>query len=726
MSVAAFINEHEGKNSLSLLVEGVHCAACIRSIEGEMQQDPLVQEARLNLSLRRLSLQWSGPASHGEKLASMVENLGYRVSPFDPAQLSQADENEGRTLLRSLAIAAFASSNVMMLSLAVWVGQFQDMAPDTQRSFQWVAGLVAVPATLFAGQVFFRSAWQAVRRWRTNIDVPISLGILLTTFISLLELWRGGSHVYFDSAVALLFVLLIGRYLDFRVRARARSSIEQLLLVRAYAAHQILPDGSTIAIRADQVTQGMTLLVPPGARFPVDSVILSGHSTIDRSVVTGESKALEAGPGDTILSGSVNGGAALQVEALAAVDASHLAQIAALVENAEKNRSPLVVLGDRAAALWTPFIHGTALITLIGWLLAGAGLPVALLNAVCVLIVACPCAIGLAVPAVQTVASGALFKRGILLRSGEALERLARVDQVAFDKTGTLTHGSPIVVDAPCDQQLVAQAASIAKASGHPLARAIAALSSGPVASNVIEHAGLGLSQGSYKLGSARFCQLNADDMKRDAHSRANGTDSIVWFTHKDQAPGLFRLRDAPRPEASAAVQYFTQQNIQPHLLSGDTQGNVSSVAATVKIKAAQTYAEMLPADKLRWLEQRAADGHRTLMVGDGVNDAPALAGAWVSAGFSYGAPISQNRADIILPEQGIGLLPFAHRVARKAYRLILQNFGLALAYNIILMPLAMAGALTPLKAAIAMSVSSLTVTLNALRAGRVPLGAAA
>ena len=694
-------------------MDGAHCAACISAIEGSLATHPAILHVRLNLSLRRLSVAWRGAPGLANEIAGKVESLGYTVAPYDSEHLSRSEAETGRELLRALAVAAFASSNVMMLSLAVWAGQSQDMAPATQALLQWVSALITLPAIAIAGKPFFRQALKAVRHGRTNIDVPISLGVILTTAISLLALANGGAEVYFDSAASLLFVLLIGRYLDFRTRSRSRAAVERLLMLKAYGAAVCRDDGGVELLPASAVEIGMIILVRPGERVPVDGVVIDGRSSIDASIVTGENAPVLAYPGAALLAGSVNGAGVLRLSASQTIDRSHLAEIVKLVEEAELRRSAPVQFADRVAAAWTPALHGLALATFIGWwLVVGAEAETALLHAVSVLIIACPCAIGLAIPAAQVVATGSLLKRGVLLRSGDALDRLAEIDLVAFDKTGTLSDGAPSLIERPDDEDAIRLAASIAAASHHPLARSIAAaLPDMAVAQGVIEHEGFGLSiassAGEIRLGSAAFCSVLAD---------AQDEASEVWLSRPNLPPARFGFRDVARPGAKETVRRLKARGIEVVLLSGDRQTAVEGFARGVGIERAT--GALKPSEKLAILDAWRSAGRRALMVGDGLNDAPALAGAHASASFAHGMPASQSAADIILPANQITALETALAAALRTRSVIGWNLGLAVAYNLVLAPVAMMGWVTPLGAAIAMSASSLTVTLNALRAG--------
>lgn len=712
--LSAFITSKDGKaHQLDLLVEGVHCANCIRKIETRLTRDPAITYARVNLTLRRLSVEWRGGASHAEVIGSSVRELGYPVAPYDPGAIGASNHRTGRELLRSLAIAGFASANVMMLAWAVWAGQAQGMGAGTQAFFSWLSALVAVPAIAVAGRPFFRSAFTALKAGTTNMDVPIVAALALTTAISLMELLRHQAHVYFDSATMLLFVLLIGRYLDFRVRARSREAIERLTMLRVQHATVLLPDGMTKDVPSASVEPGMIVVAAPGESVPVDGRVVMGEATLDKSAVTGEMLPEHVRPGDEVLAGTtVAGGAVLHVQANKAVAESHLAGILRLVEQAQLQKGRVATLADRLSALWTPLVHAIALLTFGGWwFIAGADLPTSLLHAVTVLIIACPCAIGLAIPAVQVAAIGGLLRRGILVRSGDALERMATADRIVFDKTGTLTGGRPELTSVPADPALIRIATTLAGASRHPLSQVIAKrFKSDAMASDVVETPGSGIMGNvdglASKLGSAAFCGVATD---------AQDDGSEVWIVVDGRRPGRFVFADTVRADAADTVAYFRKTGANISILSGDRPVAVAKCAAELAIDDA--WGGLKPAEKARILEDWKAGGARTLMAGDGLNDAPALTMAHVSASFGFGAPATQVAADFVLPGESLSALTLAHRTALKSAGIVRQNLGFAALYNLALIPVAVLGFATPLVAAAAMSASSIIVTLNALRA---------
>lgn len=710
--LTAFVASQARRHHLSLLVEGVHCANCIRKIEARLAEDPAIIKARVNLTLRRLTVDWSGDAKHAERIGETVRSLGYGIAPYEAGALSDADRRAGGELLRCLAVAGFAASNVMMLAWAVWAGQAQGMPASTQALLNWLSALVAIPALSFAGRPFYRSAFAALRAQRSNIDVPIAAAVLLTAFISVIELIRQGPDVYFDSVTMLLFVLLAGRYLDFRVRARARAAIERLVMAKAQHATVIGADGGTSLVPAAAVTPGMKIVVAPGETVPVDGHVMHGRSFLDKSAVTGETLPVEARAGDDVLAGSINGTTALHIQASRTAATSYLSEILRLVEQAQLRKGETGILADRIASLWTPLVHGVALFTFLGWWLwAGAGPATALLQAVTVLIIACPCAIGLAIPTVQVTANGGLLKRGVLIRSGDALERLAAIDRIAFDKTGTLTSGRPEVIEVAGDEKMQRLAAALAAGSRHPFARALSLrLGAMPAIAGIVETPGGGVSAevdgATVRLGSAVFCGV--DERSPDAVSE-------MWLTAFRRPPARFVVADAVRPDAQSVLAYFKKTGIHAIILSGDRAPVVGHCAAELGIT--DYHGDLKPGDKADLLSTWRISGGKALMVGDGLNDAPALAEAHVSASFGHGIAAAQVTADIVLPAERLSSLVLTHRTAIRAARIIRQNLGFAALYNAVLIPVAVLGYATPLIAAAAMSASSIAVTLNALRA---------
>jgi len=707
--VIPFVRVEGEKARLDLMVEGVTCGACAWLIEAALARDPALDNARVNLSQRSLTLAWHGPAEIGERLAGVVRRLGYAVAPFDPERLASTVDAEERDLLRSLAVAGFAAANVMLLSVSVWSGAIGEMGPATRDLLHWVSALIALPAIVYAGRPYARSAFAALSAGRTNMDVPITIGVALASAMSLFDTWRSETHAYFDSAIALLFFLLIGRFLDRHARGRARSAIAHVAALTARSATVVDTEGRTRVVRPSELVPGMTVLVSAGERLPADGCIVDGTSDLDTALVTGESLPRRVAAGDAVHAGMINLTRPIRISVERAGEGTLLAEIGRLMTAAESGRSRFVALADRVARRYAPVVHLAALMTFLGWMLfADADWYAALSTAVAVLIITCPCALALAVPTVQVVASGRLFRQGILLKSATALERLASVRAVVLDKTGTLTVGRPeLVGDAPADA--LALAAGLAQASRHPLSRALVrACPAAPAMLQVVEHPGEGLSAGGFRLGSARFTGADRRDVRWEGPE--------LWLARLGMEPVHFRFEDPLRADAAATVRGLADRGYRLTLVSGDRRDVVARVAAAVGI--ADWYAEVDPAGKARMIAEMRGRVP-TVMVGDGLNDAPALAEASASIAPSGAADVSRTTADAVF--QGDRLHPVLEilDVARVSERLVRENLGLALAYNLLAVPLAVLGFVTPLIAAIAMSSSSLLVVGNALRLGR-------
>ena len=709
-------DEADGTHSMTLAVDGLQCGACVWLIEQVLARESSVTTGRVNMTTRRLRLAWRGAVADGARLVELIEGLGYRLVPFDPAALASAQDRTGRALLRALAVAGFAAGNVMLVSIAIWAGLVQDMGPATRALLHWESALIAMPAVAYAGMPFFRSAFAVLRHGQTNMDVPVSIGVLLVTALSLVQTIQGGAHAYFDSATSLLFFLLIGRVLDHRARSRARAGAEQLLALRASDVAVLMPDGATERRAAAQIAPGVRVLVSMGERVGVDGVIERGITTLDASLVSGESLPVAATEGGMVFAGSVNLGPPVVVRATAAGTGTLLAECVRLIEAAEARKSRFVALTDRIARRYAPTVHVAAAATfLFWWLVVAVPLSQALLIACSVLIITCPCALALAVPAVQVIATSRLFRAGILLKSPTALERLAEIDTVVFDKTGTLTEPAPALVEQPGADAL-ALAASLAAASRHPLARALLA-AAGPVAAApaVQEHPGTGLSlatpEGEVRLGSRAFAgPLDG------VEGAADGPE--LWLAEPGHVAVRFRFAERLRADAVETVRALRAMGLRVLLASGDRPGPVARVAGMLGI--AEFHAGCIPTDKVALVERLRAEGRRVLMVGDGLNDGPCLAAAGVSISPSTAADISQTVADVVFQGASLGSVATALRTARRARTVMRQNLGLGFGYNAATVPLAVLGLVTPWLAAAAMSGSSLAVMTNSLRLGRV------
>lgn len=710
MTAALFVTEGTDKlKHLTLSVEGVHCPACIQRIESAIASQDGVANARLNYTTKRLSLAWQGIPERADDFVSKLEGMGYKAHPFEPAKAEATDSEHAKFLRLCLGVSGFATGNIMLLSFALWLTTTQEMGLITREFFHLVSALIAVPTVIYAGRPFFRSAYAVLSKGRTNMDVPISLGIILATGMSLFEMSRGAEHVFFDSAVMLIFFLLIGRYLDFLALANARRAASDLLSMMSGSA-TVLEDGQTRSMLIRDLREGMTVLLGTGERIPADATVLEGTSDIDTSPVTGESLPVHATAGDALYSGTINMAAPLKIRIARAAEDSLLADVIRMMERAEQGQAKYVRIADRAAKMYTPVVHVLAAATLAFWLFMGMAWQAALMIAVTVLIITCPCALGLAVPVVQMLAVGRLMKRGVLVKAGDALERLAAIDTVMFDKTGTLTLGHPALAGTP-DAEDLKTAASLAAHSKHPLSLAVMRAYKGPVfETSVTEVAGCGLEADvngkSVRLGSRAWCG--------DSDAPMDASMLELWLSVEGHAPVHFTFTDPLRADAKDVIDGFKVRGCRVILASGDREEAVKAAAETLGIT--EWRAGMKPADKFAWLQELRAQGRKVMMTGDGLNDAPVLAGADVSASPASGLDIARNAADLVYTGEAFGPILKTYDVAQFSQRLVVQNFALAILYNIFAVPLAMAGHVTPLVAAIAMSSSSVVVIANAFR----------
>lgn len=705
-----------GLRHIDLAVEGVHCAGCMAKIERGLSAIPHVTLARVNLADRRVALEWQEGTLDPSRFIDRLEELGYKAYPYETESAEATEVAESRFLLRCLGVAAFATMNVMMLSIPVWSGSVSDMLPEQRDFFHWLSALIALPAAAYAGQPFFRSAWRALSNRTTNMDVPISIGVCLALGMSVVETIHHAEHAYFDAAIMLLTFLLVGRVLDQNMRRRTRAVAGNLAALKAETAAKFIGPDEISQVPVAAIHPGDIVLLRPGERCAVDGTVIEGRSEIDQSLITGETLYVTAVQDTPVYAGSMNISGTLRVRVSAASEATLLAEITRLLDNALQTRSRYMRLADRASRLYAPVVHATALITILGWVIAGASWHDAIVTGVAVLIITCPCALGLAIPTVQTVASGAMFKAGVLLNSGDAIERLAEADHVIFDKTGTLTLPDLDVTNAadiPAD--IFELAGRLALSSHHPVAAAVAqaAGARSPIV-GAVEEAGQGVRAVvdgvEFRLGRLPFC--GAEDLVGSA--TLDPEASIVAFS-KGSEKFILSVRQGLRPDAQAVIAALKARNIGIEILSGDREPAV--IAAAHALGIAEWRAGVTPADKIARIEELKRRGAKVLMVGDGMNDAPSLAAAHVSLSPISAAHLSQATADLVFLGRPLAPVVAAIDSARKALHLMRQNLWLAIGYNALAVPVAISGVVTPLIAAAAMSGSSILVMLNSLRA---------
>ncbi|MEY4091388.1 MAG: hypothetical protein RLZZ496_570 [Pseudomonadota bacterium] len=702
--------------NLEWAVEGISSADAIAEIESALVSIPGLLRARLNFTTRRLTTEWTEADCDPSPAIRTLERLGYRVAPFVGDSEESEEDRYTRWLLRCLAVSGFAAVNVMLLSVSVWAGNVTDITPETRDLFHWLSALIALPAAGFSGQPFFYKALRALRQGDMTMDVPISIGITLALGMSVYETAHHAEHAYFDSALMLIFFLLSGRVLDHAMRKKTRSAAANLAALRIPVASKINADGHVSDVPSDALSAGDLIHIAAGSRIGADGIIETGQSQIDSSLVTGETELTAVKPGDLVYAGTFNHHGALTIRVVAAGSRTLLADIGKLIDEALTNRSRYVQLADRIARIYAPIVHIAAALTAMMWIVLGTSVHDALIIAIAVLIVTCPCALALAAPVVQVITSGALFRKGLLIRAGDMIERMAEIDTIIFDKTGTLTLPEPSLIDASqLSDKAMLMAGRLALSSHHPLARAVSEavrekqkrLEPYPDAQEITGSGIQCVIDGvEARLGSPSFCNVTAPVWKENV--------SYLAFRFGSEA-GLISVGQSLRADAADTINKLKAKGYQIMILSGDHSDIVRKVANDLSISDWRGH--VLPKEKRDLLVAMKDQGRKVLMVGDGLNDAPALAAATASLSPATGADVTQAAADAIFTGKRLSPVFDMLMLTRKGRRVMIENFGLALIYNLIAVPLAVLGFVTPLIAAAAMSGSSIIVALNALRA---------
>jgi len=725
--LARFVAPAPGGAELSVLVEGIRCASCVWLLEHLLAREPGVLEARLNFATHRARVRFDPAATSPARVFATLAQIGYLPRPYTADAAEGLALRERRALLLRFGTAAFLSMQLMGYSLALYAGYFQGMDPGTRDLLQWLAGAVATPVVLYAGSPFFAGALRSLRNRAPDMDLLIALGVAAAYGYSLFAL-ATGRDVYFDTAAMIVTLLLAGRLFEVAARRRASAGIDRLLRLVPDTAHRL--EGEDVReTPTAALAVGDRLLVRPGERFPTDGEVLEGETEADESAATGEPGPVHRGPGQAVTSGTLNLAASVTVRVTAAAAASFIGRVARLVEEAQARKAPIQRLADRVAVVFVPMVVAIAAGTGAYWALVRGDRVGALLHAVSVLVVACPCALGLATPTAVLVATGAAARRGILFRGGDVLEALGRVRLAAFDKTGTLTEGRPRVAAVRpargTEAELLGLAARAEAGSAHPLARAVAAAArergvAVTRAEGVRVRPGRGvevaLGGGTLRVGSRAF--LEEAGVEVPALQETGGRTEVhvaLGTTYR----GALLLEDALRPEAAEALAALASLGLETALLTGDRAEAGGRVAEAVGIREVRS--GQSPEDKAAFLREREEAGVAALMVGDGINDAPALSAARVGCALAGGTDIALETSDLVLTRPDLRRLPLAVALARRTLRVIRQNLFWAFVYNLAAIPLAAAGKLAPVHSAAAMALSSVCVLANSLRLARLP-----
>ncbi|MFZ2951103.1 MAG: heavy metal translocating P-type ATPase metal-binding domain-containing protein [Desulfuromonadaceae bacterium] len=711
---------------IDVLVSGITCPSCVWLLERMLGRTPGVAYVSISYSGGIASIRFDPGRTRPLELFSVIARLGYTPRPYSADQSEKEARRERDDLLLRFGTALFLTMQLMACSYALYAGYFQGISGAMKQFLQYVSLLVTTPVVIYSGWPFIVGAWRSIKTAAPGMDLLIAMGALSAWFYSLWATFAGG-ETYFESAAMIVTFVLIGRLLELSVRRRAMSGISSLYAAAPQRATLVTEGGNRI-VDVDEVRPGDLLLVRQGERFPVDCLIIEGETEVDQSLATGESRPVLLLSGDEVRSGCVNVAAPVTVQALRPAGQSYLMRVASLVQMAQAGKPKLQQLADRVSGWFVPAVILLALLICAGRLLfLGESAGAAIMSALSVILIACPCAMGLAVPAAVLAACSRSASLGIILRGGDVIERLASVDSALFDKTGTITRGLPgIIRFETCsgyDAATVLQAAAtVEEQASHPIARAIVlhAAEQGyrpEACRDFLSIPGRGISGGlpggeRVLCGSELFLQEQGVSTKFDLQYDSSATAVLIAIDGR--LAGRVLLSDRLREGAEGVVSRLAAERIDISLISGDHQGTVDRIAAEIGVTSA--FGGMTPDQKLERVTALQQAGRRVMMVGDGVNDAPALAAATVSCSLAGSSDIALENADLIIPGDDLSRIATAYRISRDAMKIIKQNLAWAFVYNIIGIPLAVSGLLTPVYAAVAMTASSLLVSLNSLR----------
>ncbi|MEJ2454381.1 MAG: heavy metal translocating P-type ATPase [Candidatus Thiodiazotropha sp.] len=735
-----FVGDLGEEREIHLLVEGIHCAACVWLIEHTLNAMPGVISAQVNLSGKRLHVKWHNGQVSLSKIIQRLGQIGYAAVPYDPEMAEGALKRQNRHLLYRMAFAAFGMMNLLWISIALYAGASEG---EFRSMFHWIGFALATPVLLYSGFPFYKGAWSGLKNFHLGMDLPIAIGATITYLYSVYVTVTGSQlgEVYYDTVVNFLFVILVGRYLEAISKRQAVAATQRLLDLQPRVATQLLENGEKVVpIRA--VNPGDVVLVKPGERIPVDGVVVEGSSGVDESMLTGEAKAVLKGMGDEVAAGTINSHGALQIEVRASLKNTALGRIISLVEEAQASKAPIQCLADQIVPWFVAVTLALATLTFLFWV--NSDFEVALLAATSVLIITCPCAFGLATPMSIAVASGLGAKYGILVKNGEVLETLSSINHVIFDKTGTLTEGGLSVVeihgeasswtelDETCPSEiasLMARIGAMERFAEHPSARALLDW----LKRQELDHRLYKAVEFRYQPGQGIAAHVDGQLLLAGNPSlmAANGVAPCERFDRiasqmdgrgvgsirvaaDGQQVALIAIEDRLRDDARDLLTALKQEGLKLTLLTGDRRQAAEAIAQ--RLGGLEVIAEVLPEEKDQVVKSLQAEGERVAMVGDGVNDAPALVRADVGIAMGSGTDVSIASADIVLMSSELEKVRLAIGLSRRTLRTIRQNIGISILYNLIMVPLAMAAIVTPLVAAISMPMSSLAVIGNSAR----------
>jgi Cu2+-exporting ATPase len=733
---------NNGLFSTEIMLHNIHCGACIWLIENILKKQNNIESARINFTQKTLLLKWRNDINLINNFVKIIESIGYKATPLNPDLAKELEKKFDNNLFKALAVAGFGAGNIMLFSFALWFHNENEIANATRQILHIFSSLIALPIIIYSGRIFFISAYKAIKNKLPNMDIPISLAIILAGIVSFIQTYRQGANVYFDSAVMLIFFLLIGRYLDHKARKKAFNLATEFMQLQTIYGKVII-DNKIITLPANKIEENMQLIIAVGEKIACDGIVISGESSVDNSIISGESAPQKITKNSIVYGGAINIEAPIEIKVTKNLKNGTLSKIIDLIKNIENSKNKYVRIADKLSKYYTPIVHILAILTFILWyFILKKSWDYALMNATAVLIITCPCALALAVPIVQTITISNFLKYGIIIKNSESLEILNKIKYVIFDKTGSLTQGKPVLskiyfiknhdktkgnllfeeIKITQDSELIKIASNLAKYSQHPISKALAILNTSNFDfKDPKEHKGYGV-EAFYenklvKLGNAEFCKINNyHEILENENLNSNNAkiSNMHCFLNYDDKIFIFTFQDEIKSGAIEAINYLKNQGKNIILLSGDNKYEVKRIANILNIK--DYYFEKNPLEKAKILEDLHKKNIDFIMVGDGINDAPSLAMANVSISFNSAIYITQNIADIIINSANLDKIEKLFEYTKKSLKIMQENLILALIYNMLAIPFAVLGYISPLLAALAMSSSSILVILNSIR----------
>lgn len=725
----SFVHSEDGTiREASLVLEGIVCAACVWLNEKHVKGLNGVIDFRINYSTSRASLKWDNNQIKLSEVLQAIVDIGYSAHPFDPGRMETLQKKEKSLALRRIALAGMGMMQVMMPAIAIYIGESSDMTESMLHFLRWISLIITTPVVFYSSRIFFTSAWRDLKRRHFGMDVPVSFAIGSAYLASIWATLTNTGEVYFDSVVMFTFFLLLGRFFEMGVRHKAGQVADALVRLLPQTATRIAKNEVGIEVQtvipANELALNDRVIIKPGETIPADGDVIEGTSSVNESLLTGENMPLQKQVGDELIGGTLNVESPLTMKVMKLGDSTMLSSIIRLLDRAQTEKPNLAKFADKSAAWFVLALLAIALLVLIAWWFIEPSR--AFWVALSVLVITCPCALSLATPAALTATTGNLTQKGVLTTRGHALETLSKVNHVIFDKTGTLTHGRHqlIGIDVLSDnnEELCKQlAAGLEVASEHPLAKILSEISDSSIAFEQLSaESGKGVKgiykNEEYRLGSLSYTKdiANGKLPQDEVYVDIDSPVSTVYLSKQGQWLAAFHLQDEIREESKSAIELLQSSGVNVTLLSGDNDAAVKSVADSLGIKNYQS--KLLPEDKLNAVQALQSNSEVVAMIGDGVNDAPVLAAANVSIAMGKGSQLAQASADMILLTEDLQQIPASIKLSKRMQKIIHQNFSWAILYNVIAVPIAAMGFVTPWMAAIGMSMSSLLVVLNALR----------